>query len=231
MQTGVPDWRRSPLGRVAIFRDTAGIMGMPNQHPMQRRRRQCHPSVRDESEPRPITMFDRMRYNASRERLVGTTVADYVRGKKQIVHGARAMNVQVPQHLRRHTDDWDIYSKQARKNADRIEDELDEIVGCDMFYVKVIDVADADQLMYRVVSRADNQGVIDYMAPKTGEYPPYIVVKDVKYETLKSLKKKAIRNLRDPRLTHRHRKAREDLARIKQALREMERENPRYRRR
>jgi hypothetical protein len=141
-----------------------------------------------------------------------------VRGKKDVViHGARAMNIQVPFFLTRPTTDWDlVVTRDAPKIARSIEAHLDRMFGANLFYVKVIAIdGRKPKIVYRVKSRVD--GVV---ADVTQEQilPPHVVIGNVAYETLQSLRRKKIDILRNPRLSFRWEKAKKDIEIIDRAI-------------
>ena len=46
--------------------------------------------------------------------------------ERQIIHGARAVNIQLPPHLRRKTKDYDVYTKNPEKHAKELANELNK---------------------------------------------------------------------------------------------------------
>ena len=56
--------------------------------------------------------------------------------KHEVIYGARAINKQVPPHLRRPTTDFDIFSKTPKKDAREVERALDRRFGGDFFFVE-----------------------------------------------------------------------------------------------
>lgn len=180
--------------------------------------RKLQRKVKDRREPPLPNEVDKLLYNTVGEGLTTPVILKHVRGTRQVVHGQRALSKQVPHYLRRKTRDWDVIvttEDKALKNADEIEDELDKIFGKDMFYVRVMSVG-YGVLVFRVISRADRKNIVDYVAEKT---PEHIVVDNVKYETLKRLRERAVKILSDRAFEFKWRKARDDIRRIDAALR------------
>lgn len=181
------------------------------------------PSMRDPVEPRSPTQQDAVKFLKVGRRLIEAIVKKSVQHSDQVVHGGQAVNVQVPRKFRKGDTDWDIYARRAKENADRIEDALDSLLGCDMFYCRVEKLPDG-RMMYRVISRATQRSVIDYI-PNRNQYPPYIIVENIKFETIYSLREKAMRNLQRAQSEERRREIVADLRRINAALQEIEKQD------
>lgn len=133
--------------------------------------------------------------------------------RHEIIHGEQAVKKQVPGFLRRHTHDFDIFSKTPMVDAMEAEKALDKAFGMDAFVVtpgKHVGTA-------RVVSRATGEAVVDYTKP-----PKKITSKKInghRYASLEYMEKQAIRILNDPLSAHRHPKDRDTVNRIRIAKR------------
>lgn len=140
--------------------------------------------------------------------------------KKHIVHGARALNVHLPSHLDRHTEDWDVFSKTPKKTAKKVERRLDKAFGGDYFYTEPAQHKGTHKIRSHVTKRT----VADYTKPE--KKVPYITKKGIRYTTLSYFKKHIKGTLRDPASRYRHDKDREVLQRIKIAQKRKGRKMP-----
>ena len=140
------------------------------------------------------------------------------RKRRQIIHGARAMNKQLPLGFQRPTQDYDIFTKKPKQTANRIQSILDQEVagGRDEFFTKPA----IHPGTYKVVhvgedmkkDTEDDITVVDYTEMPTAM--PTIRVNGLRYETLKHIKEHRKQTLKDPEARFRHEKDREDLERI-----------------
>lgn len=187
------------------------------------RRKQQKKEYQDKEEPPEPTRIALARIAQTQESDTAPLIRSRLRNSPKVVSGARAMNVQVPPRLRRKTDDWDIICQRAKRRADEIEDELDELYGKDVFYVEALPLTLEEGVVYRVKSKATDEALLDFKNPVLGEgLPDFIVKENIKYEALKELRRKKVETLKNPKARHRWAKDRQDLRRINQALRETE---------
>lgn len=126
-----------------------------------------------------------------------------------IIYGARATNAQLPQHLKKHTEDFDIFVKDSKQEAKQIEKKLDKAYGGDLFRVEKA----KHEKTYKVKSNVTNRTVADYTSK--GRKPNVKKILGTKYATLGSIKRTIGRTLRDEVQAFRHDKDRETLQRIK----------------
>ena len=63
------------------------------------------------------------------ELVIRQTVLDMAEKKGQVIHGARAINVQVPAHLRKKTKDYDVFTKNPKKSARELVNVLKRRLG------------------------------------------------------------------------------------------------------
>ena len=61
--------------------------------------------------------------------VIRQVVLDMVQKKGQVIHGARAFNVQVPAHLRKETEDYDVFTKNPKKAARELVNTLRRRLG------------------------------------------------------------------------------------------------------
>ena len=150
--------------------------------------------------------------------IIQDIVLTEVRKKKQIIHGARAMNKQLPLGFQRPTQDYDIFTKKPKQTAHRIQSILDREVagGQDEFYSKPAlhpgthRVAHVGQDMKK--DTEDDVVVADYTEMPTAM--PTLNINGLRYETLAHIKEHRKQTLKDPEAEFRHEKDREDLKRI-----------------
>ncbi len=126
-----------------------------------------------------------------------------------IIYGAQAINAQVPQHLKKHTEDFDIFVKDSKKEATQIEKKLDKAYGGDMFRVEEA----RHPKTHKVKSNITNRTVVDYTSK--GRKPNFKKILGAKYATLSSIKRTIGNTLRNETQAFRHDKDREALQRIK----------------
>ena len=128
---------------------------------------------------------------------------------EHIIFGARASNAQLPPHLRKHTEDFDIFTKKSKKEAEQMEKKLDKAYGGDFFSTE----SALHKGTHKVKSNVTGRTVADYTSQ--GKKPGVKKILGVKYATLSSIKRKIEKNLRDEKSAFRHDKDRETLQRIK----------------
>jgi len=134
--------------------------------------------------------------------------------KKFIVHGAKALNKNLPQNLQRPTKDWDLWAKNPQVAMDKLEDDLDKASGGDYYYEKTEPVIGKNENVYRVISRITGEVVADFMKTPN-EKNLYRVISGIRWETLAHAKKVYLEILRNPQTRFdRKAKARGDLNRI-----------------
>jgi len=144
-------------------------------------------------------------------------VKTHLRKTKNIVYGARAMNQQLPLHLRRNTDDFDIYASKPRNAARKMEKHLDKHYGGDYYFVrpaihpgtfKVIDKG-----MDNKPNTKDDYPIADYTKPNR---KIRFMEKDrIRYARLSERRKDIKTSLRDKESAYRHQKDKADLQGIK----------------
>jgi hypothetical protein len=93
-----------------------------------------------------------------RGKLADEVIMGKLKGSKEIVYGARSVNAVVPLILKRHTDDWDIYTEDnPRTVAQKIEQTLDKRYGDNYFSVAPA----KHQGTYKIKSRVTGREVAD----------------------------------------------------------------------
>ena len=107
-----------------------------------------------------ITIKEASKYykKDQRGKLSDKVIIEELKGKPEIVYGARSINAVVPAFLKRHTDDWDILTKDDPKIvADKIEKALDKRYGGNFFLVAPA----KHEGTYKIKSRVTGKEVAD----------------------------------------------------------------------
>ena len=128
---------------------------------------------------------------------------------KHTIYGAQAINAQVPGHLRKHTEDFDIKVKNPKKEARQMEKKLDKAYGGNFFRVQKARYPKT----WKVKSNVTNRTVVDYTKQikkiKSRE------VYGNRYEDLDSIKKQIKKTLKMEAAKFRKDKDMEALQRIR----------------
>ena len=175
--------------------------------------------VDSEGEPPPPTIFDKYYFISNIhpiEREINGIIIDYLKDTTKVVHGAKAMNIQIPMQFQRRTDDWDVYSRTPFKDADKVEDLLDNIFHKDVFYTISVPLSADRGKVYRVINRFTGRSVADFTYKRN--MPPHIIVDSIRYASLLYLRKKLESILKNKNAQYRWAKARADLMRIDRAI-------------
>ena len=173
---------------------------------------------KNEKEPRSCSLPEIQEYRINREQFLEKTIPPFVKKKKDIIYGARALNQQLPKDLQRPTDDYDIWNKNPRKHADQLEDELDDCFGCDMFTEEQMDVGGGKKV-YRIRTKPTGKQEVDYSKPLKGHKVK--VIKGIKYQHIEHQEKRLKEMEKDPNLSFRLDKTKRDLALIEKAKRKV----------
>ena len=135
---------------------------------------------------------------------------------KNVIYGARSINVQISGPLRRGTQDYDIYAKNPVKAAKKTSKNYNKIVGSKQFYTqpalhpgthKVMNVG-ADMRK----GTKDDYGVVDYSGFPIPN-PPIRTIRGLRYRTLQREIMAKRKSLADPAMKFRHNKDMKDLKR------------------
>jgi len=157
-----------------------------------------------QSSRKPITKED-----------VDKAIIQRAKQHNQLVHGSYALKQQLGEFARE-PKDIDIMTSRPRQHMDKTEDMLDKMAGYDAFKEVVMPIIGTEgEYVYKVVKQNYGPGidVVDYFETKQGVKTKRI--KGVRYEHWKYAKKVLEGIVQNPDLRHRHRKAVEDLRRIK----------------
>jgi len=172
-----------------------------------------------ESKGRKMTQADKFKWQTKHDKIIKSEFLKQAKSKDTflVIHGARALNKQLPPKYRRPTKDWDTWAKKPKVRMDKIEDRLDFLVKCDMFYEKQISVDETitgkKGKVYQVYSRLTGEPVVEYMkVPKGKGY--YKVIGGIRWQTLDHAKMIYKSILQEQNKKHRWAKTRRDLNRI-----------------
>jgi hypothetical protein len=93
-----------------------------------------------------------------RGKLADKVIMHELKGNDEVVYGARSVNAVLPAYLRKHTEDWDIFTEDdPQVVATKIEKALDKRYGGDYFYV----IPAKHEGTYKVKSRVTKRDVAD----------------------------------------------------------------------
>jgi len=153
------------------------------------------------------------------EKILPPRVIRSIKRHNDVLHGARSVNMIVGKKYSRPTKDFDVYSKEPRKRAHQIENEIDRCMGCDMAYVhyqaipKLDPMGTDDELtakeLFIVKTVPHQDGDVDYMMLPRGL--PTHTRKGIRHEDLREAYRKAKKNVYHPL---RYFKASDDIRRI-----------------
>jgi hypothetical protein len=158
----------------------------------------------------PISLEEAERYYKKGEKPANKEIKKILKKKKVIVHGGRALNIQLPDYLDRPTKDWDVFAKSPKKIARVIERRLDRRYGGNYFVVK----PGKHKGTYRIISRVTGESICDVTAIPSNEEIPTVTIRGIKYATLDYHVRKIKQILKDPKSKYRHQKDKDMLRRI-----------------
>jgi hypothetical protein len=143
-----------------------------------------------------------------KEYLVRPIILDKAQKEKQIIYGARAINIQLPKYLEKETKDYDILTKKPKRTAKEVITELNRRVGREEFKL----VKAKHKGTYKI---KDSKGktVVDYTQLKTK--PKSKKVWGNQYYDIKSIKRNVSRLVKKSDTEYRRDKDLETLKKIK----------------
>lgn len=112
--------------------------------------------------------------------VIRQVVLDMAQEQKQVIHGTRALNEQVPSNLRRETKDYDILTHNPRKSAREVVKTLKRRLGNNF---KV--VSGKHSGTFKV--QREGKTIVDY-TQKKGKVPSKKIL-GVKYKAIKTIKR------------------------------------------
>lgn len=157
---------------------------------------------------RRLILFNKLKRN--------NVIIPHIKERGNIVYGARSIQAQLGL-LSRPTEDWDIFSKNPKKDANELQSKLDKQIGFDYFYSK----QGVHKGTHKVKGLGfdmkkdteDDEGIVDFtQMPRP--IPSHIILRGMKFRRMKeeiAAKKKAVK---DPAYEFRKEKDLGDLRRI-----------------
>lgn len=133
-----------------------------------------------------------------------------VTDKHETVHGAKAVNVQVPVWLRKSTQDYDIYSRTPKRDAAQLERKLDNEFGGDFFNVETA----KHKGTFKVKSKVTGETVADYTKVQQKNIPRKNIG-GIHFASLEFMKKQSMAAIRSKDAEFRRQKDIDMLNRIK----------------
>ena len=130
---------------------------------------------------------------------------------RRVVHGTRASNAQLPKFLKRDTQDWDIFAKNPRRAAMRMEMALDRKFRGDFFEVKRGKTKALK--VHKVFSKDTGESFVDFSVPDRKVMSKSI--QGIRFASLKDQVERAKQNLRKSTAEFRREKDLDLLRRIK----------------
>jgi len=143
------------------------------------------------------------------EQDIKNAVLDLAQKKGQVIYGARAINKQLPSHLRRKTKDYDVLTKQPKKAAEELAKRLNKEFNSDEFKV----TRAAYEKTYKV--KRNGESIADYT--RTTKKPGVKKILGVKYAKSDYIKRKIKKTLKDESSSFRFDKDLDTLRRLKEA--------------
>lgn len=147
------------------------------------------------------------RFHSNKESIPGIVLSTLDDG--EVIYGERAVEARLPDRLHRNTTDYDVYSKNPRKDALEAERELDKAFGGDYFET----VQAQHPGTWKVRSKINGEGYADFTDPKKRLESDDIYGR--KYIKLQAIKKRIREILKDKTQDYRHNKDKDTLNRIR----------------
>ena len=131
--------------------------------------------------------------------------------RNQIIYGATAINRQLPEYLRKETEDIDIITKNPKKHATDIANSLNKELGYEKYKI----IPAKHKGTWKVKDIETNKTIADYTG-KIGKKPNTINVLGNKYADLNSIQRTIKKTLKDEANAFRFDKDFDTLKRIKE---------------
>lgn len=155
-------------------------------------------------------LTDRQKILYYRKRnMVKKYILAWARRNRAVVYGATGLNIHMPRHLRSHTRDIDMYTRNPKVSAHQLEEHLDEVFGGDYFEVERAQYPNT----YKVKSRVTLKTRADLTKPKTKIHSKY--VRGQKVASIRQIIKNRKASLRNPEAKFRHQKDKLALEKIR----------------
>lgn len=141
-------------------------------------------------------------------------IKNQVKMDDDIVFGSHAMNAQLHPFFRRQAGDYDVLSNNPKKDARKLERQLDKLFGGDHFFTKPAIHPGTFKVQHRGFFKDNPRDDIQIADFSKGKVPNKRVNK-IKVEKLSNIIKTKKKILKDPESKFRHEKDRNDLKRIR----------------
>lgn len=141
------------------------------------------------------------------EQLVRQIILDKAQKKEQIIHGARAINRQLPTYLRKETEDYDVLTRKPKQSAEELVEELNKRVGKNEFRIEK-----AQHKGTFKIKDSSGKTIADYTQLK--KVPKTVTSWGNKFYNLSSIKKNIQKRLHNPTKEFRKEKDMNALGRI-----------------
>jgi hypothetical protein len=155
-----------------------------------------------------LTAIDKLIYAKNPHLVEGLLKAELAK-RDLVVYGARASNLQLPQHLQRATSDYDVLSKKPKKTAREILTNLNKGLGGEYFRLEQA----KHKGTYKIKSNYTNETIADITQEK--RKPKYKEHLGIKYKKLNSIKRALQKSVKNPKAEFRKGKDLETINRIK----------------
>lgn len=139
--------------------------------------------------------------------VIRQVVLDMAQEKKQIIHGARALNQQLPSNLRRKTRDYDVLTDNPKKSAREIVRTLTRRLGNNFKVIR-----GKHQGTFKVQHKGKT--IVDY-TQKKGKVPSKKIL-GVSYKEIKTIKRGTQKLVKKKGAEFRREKDTDTLSRIKE---------------
>ena len=148
-------------------------------------------------------------YRLKHKGIPNKVIKKFLKEKSLTLYGGMSHNLQLPKHLKKHTKDFDIYSKTPKKTAREIEKRLDKAMGGNFYYTTPARFKNT----MKVKSFITENTIAD--ATFFDKEIPTKNVQEIKMQTVDFAGKRSENILKDKSLFFRHPKEREFLRRLK----------------
>lgn len=163
----------------------------------------------------PVNLDKAEKYYKKGTKPIDRTITEQLKVDPDLIlHGNKAINMQLPNYLQIYTEDYDLKSKNPEKDAKRIEGILDEQFGGDFF--KVVPSSRYEGV-WKIISRVTGRGVVDLSYYEIDI--PHKIMDGIKVATLQHHLDRIRVTLADPAKKFRWTKEKETRQRIKIAKR------------
>ncbi len=150
------------------------------------------------------------------EDVIQKEIKKFLKENKNIVYGARSINAQTG-ILTRQTSDWDAYSNNPKKTADKLQRRLDKNVDGDYFFSKPAVHKGTWKVKGKgddlIPNTKDDEEIADFSKPE--KKVNFVIVNGLRYRSLKEEIKAKKKSVSDPAFKFRHEKDQTDLDRIR----------------